>query len=200
MKFFHEHSNVHNFGVDAMTAMRNTGKWSYWKTKQFVQVERVLPTIIIIQLGTNDAKLAFWNETIFRRDYEALVVHFQNFPTKPRIYLCTSPPLYKTPKVFYGFITNIINGRLPTVIADIGLKMGLPLIDNFSNLGGNAQSQPESFTIDPKKPMGTWPNDGCHLSDHGYAVMAESVARALMKHEWRGLNISVEDALRLVSP
>ena len=47
---------VHNFGLGSATVMKS-GDYTYWYTHEFNRSIAIKPDIVIIQLGTNDAKV-----------------------------------------------------------------------------------------------------------------------------------------------
>lgn len=59
--------DVRNFGAAGDTLLRGTG-WSYWDSAEFRQSKEFAPDIVIIMLGTNDFKDAYWNETLYRTE------------------------------------------------------------------------------------------------------------------------------------
>ena len=63
--------DVRNFGAAGDTLLRGTG-WSYW-IGRFRQSKEFAPDIVIIMLGTNDSKDAYWNETLYRTEAKELV-------------------------------------------------------------------------------------------------------------------------------
>jgi lysophospholipase L1-like esterase len=179
---------VRNFGDNGKTALKSSQKHSYWNTPTYQSALKSNPSIVVIQLGTNDAKKAFWNETEFRNDYVDLIRTFQRLPTKPALYICIPPPLYSEQPVF-GIQPHVVNKILPVVVPDIAVaanKLGgsafkpVKVIDVFSALGGATTNFTEAYLVDRRTPMGKWPNDRCHLSDAGYRRVAETVAKAIL--------------------
>ena len=93
--------DVLNCGHGGATALKHLPPhhpgWmvSYWQVPQFKQATRFKPNIVIIMLGTNDSNP--YNRTNvqhhFTQDYSALVRHFQNLSTHPRIFICLPPSL-----------------------------------------------------------------------------------------------------------
>jgi len=52
------------------------------------------PNVVIIQLGTNDAKEWNWNEENFVNDYTDLINEYKKLPSNPSIFISIPPPLY----------------------------------------------------------------------------------------------------------
>eukprot|EP00727_Mastigamoeba_balamuthi_P011871 m51a1_g7306 hypothetical protein (1155) ;mRNA; f:101137-107065 len=65
------------------------------------------PDIVIIQLGTNDAKNAQWDSELFCENLAELVGVFQGLETRPDVFLCIPPPLYADG--FHGSNATLIN-------------------------------------------------------------------------------------------
>jgi len=114
---------VKNFGDNGKTALKGTGKNSYWHTNAYRNSKRTMAPYVILQLGTNDAKKSNWNETSFRRDYLALMREYLNMPMKPLLFVCIPPPLYSDdgrPRGFpFGINPQVVNGVLPSVVPDL---------------------------------------------------------------------------------
>jgi acyl-CoA thioesterase I len=179
---------VLEFGDNGKTALKSTGEHSYWNTTAFQNSLKSNPAIVVIQLGTNDAKKNMWNETEFRNDYVDLIRTFQRLPTKPALYICIPPPLYSGFPA-YGVQPHVMHEVLPAIIPEIAAAANtlggsefkpVKVIDVFSALGGATTNFTEAYLVDRRTPMGKWPNDRCHLSDAGYKRMAETVAKAIL--------------------
>lgn len=147
---------------------------------------------MVIQLGTNDAKKGMWNETTYQRDYTDLIVEYLNMPAQPTLFVCIPPPIYTNRNAF-GIQTHIVNQILPVVVPKVAnasaaasekFKGKVHVIDNFRLFGGglvHANFTP-AYQVNPNDTMGRWPNDCVHLSDNGYAAMAEHVYQHLVGH------------------
>lgn len=174
-----EDYNVHNYGQGGMGVLKSAGKFSYWTSPTFFMALKSEPKIVILMLGTNDAKKHRWNETEFRKDYVSLIHEFRQLPSNPIIYISIPPPLYSTTGL-YGMNATVINIELPRIIPEIASESNVKVIDNFNCLGGSALSFTEAYIINKRKPVGTKPNDMCHLSDLGYSTLANNVALTLL--------------------
>lgn len=105
---------VHNYGVNSMCVSKSTGKDSYWKTKSFSRAMQSHPNIVVIQLGTNDAKS--FNEVNYRESYIEMIKGFQTLSSKPTVYISIPPPVYKN---VYGIVSDVVNNILPRIIPQI---------------------------------------------------------------------------------
>jgi len=86
--------DVRNFGKKSATLMK-AGSLPYWNTAPFIPSHDFNPDIVIIMLGTNDAKPGNWeNNAPFISDYTALIESYKALDSQPTIYVCYPPPVY----------------------------------------------------------------------------------------------------------
>jgi len=139
-----------NFGVSATTVNLASGI-SYMDTDAFQDAIDFNPNIVIIMLGTNDARpdLIQHNGT-FINDYITLIQAFQKLPSNPKIWLVLPPPVFSdqtwplNPEYFKQTI-------LPN-IKQVANQTNLPLIDVYSLLIDYSQYFPDG--IHPKETRG----------------------------------------------
>ena len=172
-----------NFGVGGKTAMKNGvgdnhEPMSYWDTTAYKTSLISNPDIVIIGLGSNDAKEQNWNENLFISDYTELIASFRRLKSVKEIYILIPPPLYRP---FARMRSDVINYKLGEVIRKIAAKNNVKVINLFQRMGGIKFSKPYLF-FTPRKPL-KWPNDGCHPNDHGYRVIARSVYEAILRYD-----------------
>jgi lysophospholipase L1-like esterase len=89
-----ESYEVRNFGAGGHTLLKK-GDTPYWNSQKHRQALEWQPDIVIIKLGTNDAKPHNWiykNE--FESNYIEFVNSFKNLASKPRFFLCYPIPAY----------------------------------------------------------------------------------------------------------
>ena len=86
--------DVRNFGAAGDTLLRGTG-WSYWDSAESRQSKEFAPDIVIIMLGTNDSKDAYWNETLYRTEAKELVRVYRDLASRPVVYFASSPHSYR---------------------------------------------------------------------------------------------------------
>ena len=165
---------VTNYGACGST-MQKTGDSPYWKRPQYPAVMKSNADIIVIMLGTNDAKdtgnhgPANWENdghtgvVPFTNSFHSMIDEFKAFASKPVIYSAIPPPLYKDS--VYGMNQTVINDVFPVLIPHINAINQLPhaAIDVFDALGGAALKHPG------------WTADGCHPNDVGYTHLAAAV-------------------------
>jgi len=92
--------NVTNYGVSG-TTMMTTGDNPYWNTQSYKNAIASNPQIVLIMLGTNDAKTYQWNQTQYTNDYNTMIQNFKNLASKPTVYAMIPVPLYKDGVFFH---------------------------------------------------------------------------------------------------
>jgi lysophospholipase L1-like esterase len=60
--------DVYNEGVSARTMLKS-GDHPYWNEPQYTETLEMRPDVIVLMLGTNDAKTFQWNRAEFLADY-----------------------------------------------------------------------------------------------------------------------------------
>jgi acyl-CoA thioesterase-1 len=153
--------SVLNFGMSGTTLQKETD-FSYWKCKEFTNVFAERPNIIIVKLGTNDTKKAFWNAEHFATDYQLLIDSLKTIPGNPRIYVCLPVPVYKNK--FNISETIMTTGVIPTV-EQIAKRNKLTIIDLYHPLSNQAENFP----------------DGVHPNEKAAKMMADIISAAIKK-------------------
>jgi acyl-CoA thioesterase-1 len=76
--------------------MLKKASWTYWRTGPLKQVLSFSPAIVVLMLGTNDAKSKNWGpfHAEFPLDYKAMIDELNTISTHPKVYLMVPPPLY----------------------------------------------------------------------------------------------------------
>ena len=153
--------SVLNFGESGKTLQRKTD-FSYWDCKEFTNVMQERPNIIIIILGTNDTKHAFWNAERMQRDYQSLIDTFKTIPTKPRIYLCLPVPVFKAK---FGITEEVLTTGVMPIVEQIAKHNGLTIIDLYHPMKDQADNFP----------------DGVHPNAIAAKKMADLIAASIIK-------------------
>ena len=84
---------VRNFGVSGSTALLISDR-PYVNQTEHLRSKAFQPSIVIIMLGTNDAKTNIHNFIgNFSTDYKKLITEYQTLPSNPEIWLVTPPPI-----------------------------------------------------------------------------------------------------------
>ncbi|MCK9310811.1 MAG: GDSL-type esterase/lipase family protein [Bacteroidales bacterium] len=116
---------VMNFGVSAMTVLRNCDR-AYMSTSLYIKALESDPDIVFIKLGTNDSRLPFRLQVdSFMGDYKTLIHSFKVLPSNPRIVLLlpSSSFLTDTSRQTDAAIVKYILPRIRQVAFDEKLEV-----------------------------------------------------------------------------
>jgi acyl-CoA thioesterase I len=153
---------VANFGV-AGSAVTKTSDKPYMNQDAFQQAKDFQPQIVIIMLGTNDAKdFNFRNIGHFPNDYEDLIGQYDALPDDQLIWVVMPPPIYDNNLGLNS--TNLEQGVIPK-IAQVAGDMNLPTIDVHS-----AMINRSDYFI-----------DGVHPNTDGADVIATTISDAIIQ-------------------
>lgn len=150
--------DVRNFGVSGTTASKQGDK-PYWNQAAYTQSTTFDPNVVLIMLGTNDAKPQNWDATAFRTDYTALVAQYRGLGA--RVLLATPP------KVFGAGAFDIS----PSTVADVLV----PLVRELA-------PQVEAELVDiflVTQDHSEWFPDTVHPSRDGATALANAFAAAV---------------------
>jgi len=153
--------SVLNFSESGKTLQKKTG-FSYWDSKELTNVLALHPNIIIVKLGTNDTKRAFWNAENYAKDYQALVDTLKTIPGNPQIYLCLPVPVFKTN---FGITDAVLTSGVLPIVEQTAKLNGLTLIDLYHPMKDQANNFP----------------DGVHPNAKAAKKMADIVTSAIKK-------------------
>ncbi len=105
---------VKNFGVSSRTMM-NKGDIPYMKELAWQDAQAFNPDIVIIKLGTNDSKAHNWQlgAEEYRQSYQAMIDTLKSLPARPKIYLCSPIPAFKSTWTISDSI--IVHGEIPVI-------------------------------------------------------------------------------------
>lgn len=133
---------VGNFGVSGATVLKR-GNRPYWGTSQFEPSHAFNPDIVVIMLGTNDAKPSNWKyEGEFIADYTDLINSYKNLESRPIIYICYPPPVYDE---VAGITDQRIKEEVIPKIAQVSTDNGVAIIDNYTALSGKESLFPDKI-------------------------------------------------------
>lgn len=158
---------VENFGVNGHTVQRS-GDYPYWDHAFFTESADFAPDIVLLMLGTNDAKDLNWQGVdAFASDYRALVTYFRELPENPQVYLMTPPSVYapEDPRVSDFAKAQERLMQVAEAIRNLSLEEALPLIDVFAATA----ERPELFL-----------EDGVHTNAEGAKIIAETACTSLI--------------------
>lgn len=132
------------------------------------------PEIVIIKLGTNDAKEQNWKgKEIFKEEYRNFLLHYSSLKTNPEIYLCTPSTIYYKDGSVNGTVVG--NIHIPSdnireaakAVFELGEELQYDVIDLQTFTNGH----PEWFT------------EGLHPNATGAGKIAEEICRCIRDRE-----------------
>lgn len=155
---------VRNYGIGARTVLKK-GDYPYWNEERYKEVLAWNPDIVIVKMGTNDAKAQNWAyKDNFESDYIEFILSFQTLPSHPKVFICYPIPTFK-------------DNFLP-VDDQLLVKEMMPMIDNISKATC-------ADIIDLHTPLVG--KDDCvydkvHPNEKGTKIMARVIARKICPH------------------
>jgi acyl-CoA thioesterase I len=182
-----EQWNVRNFGVGGTTLLRRADH-PYVNTSAYSKALAFEADIVVIMLGTNDAKRSNWRlASQFLGDYQSLIGAFKATVSKPAIYVMKPPPLYRD-RVYYDMNQSAINTALPRLVDEVARASLLPsapidLFDLFQQhcpVENGMPGHPPSVVDVPCDWIASGGTDACHPNDEGYGKIAQAVLEAII--------------------
>ncbi len=163
---------VKNFGVSAMSLMKNTSR-PYMGRAEYRASVAWAADIVIIMLGTNDSNGMFRDRipSDFEKDYHSLIASYRagRAEGQPRIILMLPPTCYLTGEVWHDPAEPVIQARVLPLIRKVAEAEKLELIDLTAALG--TAWQPKLMP------------DKLHPSAAGATLMVEKIAPVVMGEE-----------------
>jgi acyl-CoA thioesterase-1 len=161
-----EHT-VRNFGVSGTTLLKN-GDNTYWDEANYTASGAFEPDVVVVMLGTNDAKPQNWSrEAEFAPDYAELIAHYRSLGAL--VYVATPPPVYGAGA--FDIQPAVVANEVMPLVRTIATDAGAPLVDVFTALSG----KPEMFP------------DTVHPNAAGAELIAETVFAALEQNGLGGM-------------
>lgn len=165
-----EQWRVGNFGVDGVTA-QEMPKVSYRKQDRYQQSLDYGADIVVLMLGTNDAKTENWeNSEAFLSDYRTLVETYRELETEPEMILMTPPAVFasdETEESSFGIRSDVVR-QIADAVKDFGEEEGFSVIDLYTL----TEDHPEWFR-----------EDGIHPNAEGARQIAAAVCDAVKASE-----------------
>jgi len=153
--------DVRNYGIGGRTMLRK-GNYSYWNEARYKEVLEWNPDIVIIKMGTNDAKPGNWaHKEEFVTDYVDFVDSFKSLTSKPKIYLCYPLPAF--PGNVLPVDDRIIADEMIPMIKQVGSRTEVSIIDLHTPFIGKSD-----FVYDK-----------IHPNVKGTTTMARIIAKAI---------------------
>jgi lysophospholipase L1-like esterase len=147
---------IGNFGVSGATVLSHTYT-PYIDEEAFTNAKEFQPDIVVIMLGTNDARTdSYQSIENFVENYKNLITELQQISSKPKIFLVKPPPIF--PNDLDLNPESFRDGVIPR-IEQVANELGLTVIDVYSAL----ENRSDCFV------------DGVHPSAEGGTIIAETV-------------------------
>jgi lysophospholipase L1-like esterase len=140
---------IKNFGVSSRTMLK-MGDLPYWNEPQYKEALALEPDVVILKLGTNDAKRWIWNVhgKEYKNDYKDMIESFRSLSSKPEIFICLAiPGENRGWDIYKSYIKDSLNPK----IREIALEEGVNLIDLYSLFLGNEKAWLQGDSIHPTK-------------------------------------------------
>ena len=85
---------VINLGVSGRTMMKN-GDFPYWNEPEYQKALKSEADIVVMMLGTNDAKTFQWDVEEYTKDFKVMANVLLGLDSKPDLHIMIPPPLYE---------------------------------------------------------------------------------------------------------
>lgn len=153
---------VRNFGVNG-TYVLQKGTQPYIRQGACSEALACDPDVVVIQLGGNDSVAANWvYKADFLADFLVLIDAFAQLPSRPCIYVCSSPPFYSNP---YGIDDKVVQGQIGPLMAQLPTYRDVRMIDLYAPMIGSRD---------------LIQGDGVHFTVAGARWVAEIVAAMIL--------------------
>ena len=149
---------VKTFAAGGRTLLRKQDPMDHHRAMKYQ------PDVVIIMLGTNDARQATWDKhgAEFVSDYQGIIKDFLGIATHPKVWLCLPVPAFPE---HWGISEKLIAGTVIPAIQEAATGSRVPTIDLHTPLAD-------------KK---AWFPDAVHPNKDGAHRIAELVAAAISK-------------------
>lgn len=138
---------VGNYGVCGATLLRK-GELSYWDTPEFKAAADSAPGIVVIMLGTNDSWPGNWaHGEDWPGDLADMLDRFLRLPSKPRVWVCTSPPIFG---MLRALSNRVLEREIIPALRRVAQEKGVPVIDVHEALRGQEERFPDAVHPDAR--------------------------------------------------
>lgn len=157
---------VGNFGVSGATLLES-GDRPYRDESRFQDSNSFAPDIVIVMLGTNDAKPINWSGSEqFTGDYQSLVEHYRGQGAV--VYLATPPTVFGAGA--FEISPAVVAGEVVPTVRDLAAVLEAPLIDAFDATQSSSSFFPDTV----------------HPGAEGARLLADTVFASLTLHDFEG--------------
>lgn len=153
------HYQVSNYGMSGRSLL-STSDYPYLKEKNAQESLKSDADIVIIMIGSNDSRAAYWNKDQFKKEYREFVQAYVHLTSQPDVFV-VSPPYVPTSR--FGLNNDIVRDQLQEIISGIATELGVHYINLYPVTEGHLE----------------YYSDGLHLTPLGNRVIAEEIFRAL---------------------
>ena len=148
-----------NYGLSGRSLL-STSDYPYLKEKNAQQSLESDADIVIIMIGSNDSRAAYWNKEQFIKEYRDFVKCYIKLPSQPDVFI-VAPPHVPTSR--FGLNNEVIRDEIQQIVEDVAAELGV----HFINLYPVTEGHPEYYS------------DGLHLTPLGNRVIAKAIFSAL---------------------
>ena len=158
-----EDYNVINFGNSGKTVTMTPEDGEPWlEQDQWQGVQKIVPDIAILNIGTNDSKPAnFTDRATFKQEYEYLIDQLLSVNPDMRIIICTVPYAYTD---IWGINNANIAQYIAPVQREVAQERGYELVDLYE------YSQNKSMLF----------SDGVHPTTEGYSMVVKILEKVII--------------------
>lgn len=156
---------VANFGHSGATLLKNGNK-PYWKVKEYKAALDFAPDVVIIKLGTNDAKNINWDTHAaeYANDYKDMIESFRNLPSKPFVIIGLPVQVVKDK---WTIRKTVVENEITPILKDLIKSEKTGFIDYKKALNGHDDLFPDTI----------------HPNAEGATYMATEAAKRLKKYK-----------------
>lgn len=160
---------VMNFGI-CDRALQNQSDKPYRQEKICDASLASEPDIVIIMLGTNDAKPANWNAECYESDLRSFVTAYKDLQSRPQVILLQPPKtFFALGKKLDNILDSAIGGAMHDAVERVGKEEDCPVVDLYH------------LTENHKE----WFVDGIHPNKVGARMIAEAVLQTLQERMYQ---------------
>ena len=155
------HYQVSNYGMSGRSLL-STSDYPYLQEKNAQSSLQSDADIVIIMIGSNDSRAAYWNKEQFIKEYRAFAEAYLQMASQPEVFL-VAPPHVPTSR--FGLNNDIVRDELQAIVAETAADLGV----HFVNLSPITEGKMDYYS------------DGLHLTPLGNQVIAQEIFSALMR-------------------